>query len=577
MQPLFTSLYYDAVVVGAGHAGCEAALALARMGLKTLMVTLCVDSVAAMPCNPAIGGTSKGHLVREIDALGGEMGVLTDEEYIQIRMLNTSKGPAVHSLRAQMDKRRYHEAMLRVIEKEEKLNIIEGECSRIIAKAGRVTGVWLEGGIKVECRAVVLATGVYLKSKVFTGEYVRECGPMGLRRAQTLSASLIDTGFSLRRFKTGTPPRVAGESIDYGEMEAQHGDIPTPRFSFLTDENNKPQVDCYLTYTNLDTHRLILDNITRSSMYSGLIHATGTRYCPSIEDKIERFKDKERHGIFIEPEGLSTNEKYVQGMSTSLPFDVQAAMLRTMKGLTRSFITRPGYAIEYDCLDPLALAPTLAAKGIEGLYAAGQLCGSSGYEEAAAQGLIAGINAGLFLKNEEPLIIHRDEGYIGVLTDDLTAKGTNEPYRMMTSRAEYRLLLRQDNADMRLTRIARRTGLVSAQRMSRLENKLAQIELALKTGDMEGIDADAREQIEIMRHYEGYIKKQEALVERAKAKESTALPADIDYFAIMGLRIEARQKLSAVRPATLGQAGRISGVSPADVAVLMVYLRARTA
>ncbi len=573
MLTLANKTSYDAVTIGAGHAGCEAALALARMGQKTLLVTLTIDSVAAMPCNPAIGGTSKGHLVREIDALGGQMALLTDQEYIQIRMLNTSKGPAVHSLRAQMDKRRYHEAMLRVIEKEENLHIIEGECARILTESGRVTGVMLEGGYEIDCRAVVLATGVYLKSKIFTGEYVRNCGPMGLRRAETLSDSLTDLGFALRRFKTGTPPRVAGDSIDYDEMDAQHGDVPTPRFSFLTDENNKQQVDCYLTYTNLETHKLILDNINRSSMYSGLIHATGTRYCPSIEDKLQRFKDKERHGIFIEPEGLFTNEKYVQGMSTSLPFDVQIAMLRTMKGLTRSFITRPGYAIEYDCLDPLTLAPTLGVKAIEGLFAAGQLCGSSGYEEAAAQGLLAGINAGLFLKNEEPFVIKRSEGYIGVLADDLTAKGTNEPYRMMTSRAEYRLLLRQDNADMRLSGMAERTGLVSAERKRRLENKLQQIERALKTGDLDGIEAEAREQVEIMRHYDGYIKKQEALVERARAKEDMELPGDMYYFAIKGLRIEARQKLSAVRPATLGQASRISGVSPADVAVLMVALR----
>ena len=572
MLTLTNKTTYDATVIGAGHAGCEAALALARMGQKTLMVTLAIDSVAAMPCNPAIGGTSKGHLVREIDALGGQMAILTDREYIQIRMLNTSKGPAVHSLRAQMDKRRYHEAMLRVIENEENLHIIEGECARILTQNGRVTGVMLEGGYEIDCRAVVLATGVYLKSKIFTGENVRNCGPMGLRRAETLSASLLELGFSLRRFKTGTPPRVAGDSIDYKEMDAQSGDVPTPRFSFMTDENNKMQVDCYLTYTNLETHRIILDNINRSSMYSGLIHATGTRYCPSIEDKLQRFKDKERHGIFVEPEGLYTNEKYIQGMSTSLPFDVQIAMLRTMKGLTRSFITRPGYAIEYDCLDPLTLAPTLGVKAIEGLYAAGQLCGSSGYEEAAAQGLLAGINAGLFLKNEEPLIIRRNEGYIGVLADDLTAKGTNEPYRMMTSRAEYRLLLRQDNADMRLTRMAERTGLVSAERKRRLENKLQQIEYALKTGDLDGIDAQAREQVEIMRHYDGYIKKQEALVERARAKEDMPLPSDMDYFAIKGLRIEARQKLSAIKPATLGQASRISGVSPADVAVLMVAI-----
>ncbi len=610
---------YDIAVIGAGHAGCEAALASARLGLKTLVLCIDLDSVALMACNPSIGGTSKGHLVREVDALGGEMGLAADDCFIQMRMLNTGKGPAVHSLRAQMDKRRYHERMKRALENEPLITLRQDECAQILAENGSVTGIRTALGAEYGCRACVICSGVYLNSRIHTGEYHRDRGPSGLSSALLLSDSLAQLGFELRRFKTGTPPRVKGSSLDYSRMQPQYGDEPIPHFSFMTDELHREQSPCFLTYTNSKTHDIIRENLDRSPMFTGAIHATGTRYCPSIEDKIVRFADKDRHQLFIEPEGLTTDEMYVQGLSTSLPRDVQEAMLRTIEGMENCVIQRYGYAIEYDCIDPTELNSVLMSRRVPGLFFAGQINGSSGYEEAAAQGIYAGINAALFVKNEEPLVIARNEAYLGVLCDDLTLKGTNEPYRMMTCRAEYRMMLRQDNADMRLTARAYRTGLISAERYSRLMRKKERIlqatealdrnvpasdalnRLLLGLGlseaagstklstllkrkgvrysdlmtlyDLPDVGSEAIEEVETEALYGGYIKRQEAQIEKLHALDSQKMPENIDYFSITNLRIEARQKLSAIRPESLGQASRISGVSPSDIAVLAVYVK----
>ncbi|MBR0507997.1 MAG: tRNA uridine-5-carboxymethylaminomethyl(34) synthesis enzyme MnmG [Clostridia bacterium] len=611
---------YSVIVIGAGHAGIEAALACSRMGLKTLLLTLNLDSIGMMPCNPAIGGTGKGHLVREVDAMGGEMGLAADDTLIQMRMLNTSNGPAVHSLRAQMDKRRYHERMKRALETQQNLTIVQGEVTEILTENGRVSGVKTDEGFDYGCRAVVLCSGVYLKSRILIGEWSRLSGPCGMMRSEGLSDALKALGIPLQRFKTGTPARVRKSSLDLDEMEIQRGDEPTPAFSFLNGRLHLVQDPCYLTYTNQKTHEIILKNLDRSPMYAGRIHATGTRYCPSIEDKIVRFPDHDRHQIFIEPEGRTTEEMYVQGMSTSLPADVQVDMLHTMPGLRRCEIMRLGYAIEYDCLVPNVLNLSLMVRDVPGLFTAGQVNGSSGYEEAAAQGFYAGVNAALFVKGEEPFFLGRSDAYIGVLVDDLATKGTPEPYRMMTSRCEYRLLLRQDNADLRLTERARRLGLVSDARYAALEHKKEGIARTMerlgthvppsdalrvylesigehppKTGVklfdllkrpnvryadllrlydcLEPLEPAVEEQIEVTAHYDGYIEKQSAQVERFRAMEELALPKDLDYAKLDGLRLEARQKLNAQRPENLGQASRISGVSPADVSVLLVLMK----
>lgn len=613
---------YDIAVVGAGHAGCEAALACARLSFRTILFTVSTDSIALMPCNPNIGGTSKGHLVREIDALGGEMGKNIDKTYIQSKMLNKSKGPAVHSLRAQADKQDYSREMRRVLENTENLVIKQAEVAEIITENDCITGVKTASGAIYPCRAAILCTGTYLKARCIYGEVSNYTGPNGLPAANHLTDSLIAHGIEMYRFKTGTPARIDKRSIDFSVMEEQLGDERVVPFSFTTnpDSLTKPQVSCWLAYTNEETHDIIKKNIDRSPLYSGVIHGTGPRYCPSIEDKVMKFADKDRHQIFIEPEGNYTNEMYIAGMSSSLPEDVQVAMYRSVKGMENAQIVRNAYAIEYDCINPMQLKSSLEFKKISGLFSGGQFNGSSGYEEAAAQGLIAGINAARKLQGKEPLILDRSEAYIGVLIDDLVTKETHEPYRMMTSRAEYRLILRQDNADLRLTKYGYEVGLISEERYQRLLRKQEQIaaeilrakettiggteqvqellttlgSTPLKSGstlaelitrpeltyDMLApidkkrpeLSCDVTEQVEIELKYEGYIRRQMSQVAQFKKMEHKRIPADIDYDAIPSIRIEARQKLKQVRPENVGQASRISGVSPADISVLLVYL-----
>lgn len=611
----------EAVVVGAGHAGCEAALALARTGVKTALLTLNLDSIAFLPCNPSIGGTAKGHLVREIDALGGEMGIVADKTALQIRMLNVGKGAAVQSLRAQSDKNAYHAEMKRVLENTENLRIIQAEASEILVENGKCAGVKTSYGGVISCRAVVLCTGVYLNGETITGHVVKKSGPNGFAPATYLTESLLSLGFRVRRFKTGTPARVDGRTVDYGKCEVQNGDTDIYPFSFMHDNPPENKMPCYLTYTNPTTHGIIMDNLDRSPLYDGTIQSTGPRYCPSIETKVVRFKDKERHQIFLEPEGTDTLEVYVQGMSTSMPHDVQRAMYASVAGLEHADIMRYGYAIEYDCIDTLDVLPTLEFKKVEGIYTAGQINGTSGYEEAAAQGLMAGLNASLKLRGLPPFILRRDEAYIGVLIDDLVTKGTDEPYRMMTSRAEHRICLRQDNADFRLTEKGKEVGLVTPERYERYlarKEKYEELLRALQTrvpqkeaaaflakygydepvGSVSYADMIKRsvplkeitahfgvfgeypknvlETAEITVKYEGYLKQGLEVIERAKKLEDKLLPPDIDYRSIAGLRLEAREKLDRIRPLNLGQAGRISGVNPADVSVLMVYLATKS-
>lgn len=585
---------FDIVVIGGGHAGCEAALAAARLGLDTLLITLNIDSIALMPCNPSIGGTGKGHLVREVDALGGEMGLNIDATMLQSRMLNTGKGPAVHSLRAQADKVAYQARMQNVLFNQPHLTVRQGEVSKINVMGGKVTGISTVAGENIPCHAAIVTTGVYLNSAVIIGETILQQGPQGLLPSLNFSQCLLDLGFSLRRFKTGTPARIDRRSIDFSKMTAQHGDEPVVPFSFLTDTKLQNTHSCYLTWTNEETHQIIRDNLHRSPMFSGTIKGTGARYCPSIEDKVYRFADKDRHQLFLEPESASSNEWYVQGMSTSMPADIQHKMYHTVPGLENAVLTRLAYAIEYDCIDPTGLSPTMASLEVEGLYLAGQINGTSGYEEAAAQGLLAGINAVQYIQNKPPLVLTRDMSYIGVLTDDLTTKGTDEPYRMMTSRAEHRLSLRQDNADIRLTPLGHALKLASDKRMQRLEQKTNQTkELTEKIEDLgktttlrrpevhiTDIVQDshlytkaALEQAEIQIKFAGYLQKEQANIRQTAAMEGHRLTPDIPYMQLDALRIEARQKLAKHQPISLGQASRIPGVSPADIAVLTVWLK----
>jgi tRNA uridine 5-carboxymethylaminomethyl modification enzyme len=611
---------FDIIVVGAGHAGCEASLATARMGLSTLVCTINLDSIGMMPCNPNIGGTAKGHLVREIDALGGEMGINIDNTFIQSRMLNTSKGPAVHSLRAQADKMKYQNRMKNVLEEQENLQVRQIEVTKLLVEGNKICGVVTKNGATYKCKAVILATGTYLRGKIIIGEISYNGGPNGLFPANDLSQSLLDLEISLRRFKTGTPARINKRSVDFSKMIEQGGDENIVPFSFMSGDISREQIPCYLTYTNEETHDIIRENIGRSPIYNGSIKGIGPRYCPSIEDKVMRFPDKTQHQIFVEPEGEDTLEMYVGGMSSSLPEEVQIKMLRTLPGLENVEMMRTAYAIEYDSIDPTQLNPTLEFKSVEGLYGAGQLNGSSGYEEAGCQGLVAGINAALKIKGKDPLILTRSDAYIGVLIDDLVTKGTNEPYRMMTSRAEYRLLLRQDNADFRLTEIGHNVGLVSEERyakfverkknidgeINRIKNlqitnkkevneflsSLCSAELRKPTSlyelikrteldyfslgrldsEREELSKDIGEQVNIIAKYEGYIVSQLEQVGQFRKFEKKLIPTDIDYSEVRGLRTEAIQKLSNIKPISIGQASRISGVSPADISVLLIYL-----